>query len=178
MSNPPLDTEPKDIAVTEPRYPETPADLLKPDQMATLTGMDYVRGMLTGRVPAAPIAQPGCITMTEAEEGRVVFTGNPDFSLYNPQGTVHGGWFGIALDSAMGCAVMTRLARGFSYTTLEYKINMMRPVFEHTEPLKIIGESVHAGRRTATAEGRIVDSNGKLYATGTTTCMVLELPKT
>ena len=126
---------------------------------------------------AAPIAQPGRLTMTDAVEGRVTFVGKPDFSLYNPQGSVHGGWFGIALDSAMGCAVMSRLPRGFSYTTLEYKINMMRPVFEDTEPLTIIGESIHAGRRTATAEGRIVNDEGKLFATGTTTCMVLELPK-
>ncbi|MEL7470122.1 MAG: PaaI family thioesterase [Pseudomonadota bacterium] len=161
----------------EPRYPERPEDLLQPQQMAQLTGMDYIRGMLTGRLPAAPIAQPGCITMTDAHEGRVVFEGNPDFSLYNPQGAVHGGWFGIALDSAMGCAVMTRLPRGFGYTTLEYKINILRPVFEHTEPLQVIGESVHAGRRTATADGRIIGSDGKIYATGSTTCLVLELPK-
>ena len=156
-------------------YPEKPEDLLAPEKMATLTGMDVVRGMLTGRLPSAPIAQPGRLTMTDAVEGRVTFEGNPDFSLYNPQGTVHGGWFGIALDSAMGCAVMSRLPRGHSYTTLEYKINMLRPVFEPTGPLQIIGESIHAGRRTATAEGRIVDADGKLYATGTTTCMVLKL---
>ena len=163
--------------MAKPRFPETPADLLSPEQMATLTGMDVVRGMLTGRLPAAPIAQPGRLTMSDATEGRVTFTGDPDFTLYNPQGTVHGGWFGIALDSAMGCAVMSRLPRGFSYTTLEYKINMLRPVFEDTGTLTIIGESIHAGRRTATAEGRIVDNEGKLYATGTTTCMVIELPK-
>lgn len=162
--------------MVEPRYPETPDDLLKPEQMAVLTGMDVVRGMLMGRLPAAPIAQPGRLTMTDATEGKVTFTGNPDFTLYNPQGAVHGGWFGIALDSAMGCAVMSRLPRGFSYTTLEYKVNMLRPVFESTEPLTIIGESIHAGRRTATAEGRIIDGQGKLYATGTTTCMVIELP--
>ena len=163
--------------MAKPRFPETPADLLSPEQMATLTGMDVVRGMLTGRLPAAPIAQPGRLTMSDATEGRVTFTGDPDFTLYNPQGTVHGGWFGIALDSAMGCAVMSRLPRGFSYTTLEYKINMLRPVFEDTGTLTIIGESIHAGRRTATAEGRIVDNDGKPYATGTTTCMVIELPK-
>lgn len=163
--------------MTEPKIPERPEDLLTPEQMSQLSGMDVVRGMLTGRLPSAPIAQPGRVTMTEAAEGRVTFVGNPDFSLYNPQGTVHGGWFGIALDSAMGCAVMSRLPRGFSYTTLEYKVNMLRPVFEGTGPLQIIGESIHAGRRTATAEGRILDENGKLYATGTTTCMILELPK-
>ena len=162
--------------MTAPKYPTSPDDILTPQQMAQLSGIDYVRGMLAGRLPAAPIAVPAGIRMTEASDGRVVFTGKPDFSMYNPQGTVHGGWFGIALDSAMACAVMTRVPRGFSYTTLEYKINMLRPVFETTGPLSIIGESVHAGRRTATGEGRIIDSEGKLYATGTTTCMVFPLP--
>ena len=90
---------------------------------------------------------------------------------------MHGGWFGIALDSAMACAVMTLVPRGSSYTTLEYKVNMLRPVFEDSGPLRIIGQSIHAGRRTATAEGRIVNDEGKLFATGTTTCMVFELPK-
>lgn len=164
--------------MAEPKYPKTPADILTPQQMAQLSGMDYVRGMLAGRLPAAPIAAPARIQMTDAVEGRVTFTGNPDFSMYNPQGAVHGGWFGIALDSAMACAVMTLIPRGCSYTTLEYKVNMLRPVFETTGPLKIIGESIHAGRRTATAEGRIVNEEGKLFATGTTTCMVLDLPKT
>lgn len=162
--------------MAEPRYPETLTDMLTPQQMSQLSGMDYVRGMLAGRLPAAPIAIPGRIQMSDAIEGRVTFTGNPDFSLYNPQGAVHGGWFGIALDSAMACAVMTRIPRGSSYTTLEYKVNMLRPVFETTGPLQIIGESIHAGRRTATAEGRIVNEEGKLFATGTTTCMVFELP--
>ena len=163
--------------MAEPRFPKTPDELLTPVQMATLTGMDVVRGMLTGRLPAAPIQKLGRLAMTDAVEGRVTFTGKPGFTHYNPQGTVHGGWFGTALDCAMGCAVMSMLPRGFSYTTLEYKVNMIRPVFEDTAPLTIIGESVHAGRRTATAEGRIMDEAGKLYATGTTTCMVLELPK-
>lgn len=162
--------------MSEPRYPKNADELLTPQQMAQLSGMDIVRGMLVGRLPAAPIAQPGRLTMIDATEGRVVFRGEPDFSMYNPQGSVHGGWFGIALDSAMACAVMSRVPRGFSYTTLEYKVNMVRPVFETTGPLKIIGESIHAGRRTATADGRIVDEEGKLYATGTTTCMVIELP--
>jgi uncharacterized protein (TIGR00369 family) len=163
--------------VTEPKYPKSIDEMLTPQQMAQLSGMDYVRGMLAGRLPAAPIAVPGCIQMTDAVEGRVTFTGNPDFSMYNPQGAVHGGWFGIALDSAMACAVMTLIPRGSSYTTLEYKVNMLRPVFEDSGPLRIIGQSIHAGRRTATAEGRIVNDEGKLFATGTTTCMVFELPK-
>lgn len=163
--------------MAEPRFPKSPDEQLTPQQMAALTGMDVVRGMLTGRLPAAPIQQLGNLAMTDAIEGRVTFVGKPDFTHYNPQGTVHGGWFGTALDCAMGCAVMSGLPRGFSYTTLEYKVNMLRPVFEGTDALTIIGESVHAGRRTATAEGRIVDEAGKLYATGTTTCMVLEPPK-
>jgi uncharacterized protein (TIGR00369 family) len=82
----------------------------------------------------------------------------------------------ILLDSAMGCAVMSRLPRGHGYTTLEYKINILRPAFESTGRLRAIGRSVHAGRRTATADARLEDPEGRLYATGSTTCLVIELP--
>jgi uncharacterized protein (TIGR00369 family) len=114
--------------------------------------------------------------LAEVREGEIVFEAEPHFEHYNPTGSVHGGWFGILLDSAMACAVMTRLPRGHGYTTLEYKINLLRPVFEETGMLRAVGRSIHAGRRTATAEGRLEDLSGRLYATGTTTCMVMELP--
>lgn len=159
----------------EPKFPNRMSEMLTQQQMAGLTGIDYVRGMMVGRLPAAPIAQSARLAIVEVRDGVVVFEGHPEFAHYNPQGTVHGGWFGIALDSAMGCAVMTRLARGQSYTTLEYKVNMIRPVFDATGPLRITGTSLHAGRRTATADGRIEDQDGKLYATGSTTCLVVAI---
>ena len=158
-----------------PKFPTSAGELLSRAQAAALSGLELMQGAREGRYPAAPIAELAQIALTEVEEGRVLFLGQPGFQHYNPQGTVHGGWFGTALDSAMGCAVMTRLPRGQSYTTLEYKVNMLRPVFETTGGLRIIGETIHVGRRTATAEGRIEDAAGKIYATGTTTCLVLTL---
>src|SRR5690606_814754 len=155
--------------------PESPDEQLSPAQIATLSGIDFMRGMLAGRLPGAPIARLADMHLAEVREGEVVFEGDPRFAHYNPIGSVHGGWFGILLASAMACAVMTRLPRGTGYTTLEYKINILRPVFESTGAVRAIGRSIHAGRRTATAEGRLEDAAGRLYATGTTTCLVMEL---
>lgn len=147
-----------------------------PAQMARLTGMDFMRGMLAGRLAGAPIAELANMWLAEVREGEVVFEAEPRFEHYNPIGSVHGGWFGILLDSCMACSVMTRLARGQGYTTLEYKINLLRPVYEGTGRLRAIGRSIHAGRRTATAEGRLEDGDGRLFATGTTTCLILAGP--
>jgi uncharacterized protein (TIGR00369 family) len=157
------------------RIPRSAAEQLTPAQMAGLTGADFMRGMITGRLPAAPIAELANMRLAEVDEGHIVFEAEPRFAHYNPMGSVHGGWFGVLLDSAMGCAVMTRLPRGHGYTTLEYKINILRPAFESSGRLRAIGRSVHAGRRTATADGRLEDAEGRLYATGTTTCLVVAL---
>lgn len=160
----------------EQRIPKTPAEQLTPSQMAGLSGIDFMRGILAGRLPAAPIARLANMWLAEVREGHVVFEAEPHFGHYNPLGTVHGGWFGILLDSAMGCAVMTRLPRGQGYTTLEYKVNILRAATEATGRLRAVGRSVHAGRRTATADARLEDEAGRLYATGTTTCLVMDLP--
>ena len=105
----------------------------------------------------------------------MVFRGEPSFQVYNPLGSVHGGWYGVMLDSAMGSSIHTRLPRGKAYTTLEYKVNILRPARETTGPLLAIGEAVHVGRSTGTAEGRIVsERDGKIYATATTTCLVMD----
>ncbi len=162
--------------MSEPYLPESPADMLSPQQIGALKGIDVMRGIMAGRFPAAPIARLANMDLTEVAEGKVVFTGTPGFDHYNPIGSVHGGWFGILLDSAMACAVMTRLPRGKGYTTLEYKVNILRAAYEETGPLQCTGTSIHAGRRTATAEGRLEGADGKLYATGTTTCLVVDLP--
>jgi uncharacterized protein (TIGR00369 family) len=157
------------------RIAGSPGEQLTPAQLAALTGMDFMRGMAAGRLPAAPIAELANMRLVEVDEGHVVFEAEPLFAHYNPIGSVHGGWFGILLDSAMGCAVMTRLPRGRGYTTLEYKINILRPAFASTGHLRATGRSVHAGRRTAIAEGRLEDAEGRVYATGSTTCLVVEL---
>ncbi len=158
-----------------PRYAEKPGDLLTPAQLSQMSGFDFIDGIRTGQFPAPPIAKTLGYTLTEVGEGRVVFEGSPPFAAYNPLGGAHGGWFGTLLDSCMACAVQTTLAKGTGYTTIEYKITILRPAFEDTPPLRAIGTVVSSGRRVATATGEMVGQDGKVYATGTTTCLVFPL---
>jgi len=108
-----------------------------------------------------------------AEPGRAVFQGTPDRRHYNPLGSVHGGYFCTLLDSALGCAVQSTLPTGTGYTTLEAKTNLVRAITSETGKLRAIGRTLHVGKRMATAEGRLEDASGKLYAHATTTCIVL-----
>lgn len=140
-----------------------------------MTGLEFIEAIRDGRLPRAPIAETLDFDMVEVEKGRVVFAGEAKFAAYNPIGTVHGGWFGTLLDSCMACAVQTMLPAGRGYTTLEYKVNILRAATVESGRLRAEGRAVHVGRRTATAEGRMTDAKGKLYATATTTCIVLEL---
>jgi len=137
-----------------------------------MSGLDFFRAWLTGEVPAPPIGVLMNFDMAEVDDGRIVFTMQPEEYHFNPIGTVHGGVAATILDSAMACAVHTKLPIGGSYTTLEIKINYIRPITANTGKLECIGQVIHMGRRSATAEGKLIDANGKLYAHGTTTCMV------
>lgn len=126
-----------------------------------------------GTLPQPPIAKILNYRVTEVGPGRVVFMGTPTFDHCNPMGTVHGGWYGTLLDSAMACAVMTVVPEGSFYTTLEYKVNLVRSIPLNTE---ILAEGVvqHGGRSTGVAEGWIRGAaDGKLYATGSTTCLIM-----
>jgi uncharacterized protein (TIGR00369 family) len=161
--------------MSEPRFAKTLDDLLTPADLAKISGFDFIEGMRVGTFPAPPIAETLNYRLTEVEKGRVVFEGAPEFGAYNPLGGAHGGWFGTLLDSCMACAVQTTLPKGKGYTTIEYKITILRPAFVTTPPLKAIGTVVSSGRRVATATGEMVDPDGKVYATGTTTCLVFEL---
>lgn len=139
-----------------------------------VSGLDFLTGILTGRFAAAPMAAHMGIVMTEAAEGRVVFEGAPLDSHLNPMGTTHGGWFGTILDSALGCAVMSRLPAGRVYTTLEYKINLIRGI-PSGRRVRAVATAAHAGRSTAvaTADLRGVEDD-RLYAQGSTTCLVMD----
>jgi uncharacterized protein (TIGR00369 family) len=105
-----------------------------------------------------------------------VFQGRPQRRHYNPLGTVHGGWFATLLDSAVGCAIHATLPAGKGYTTLELKVNMVRPLNDGVPLVRAEGKVIHAGRQVATAEGRIVGPDGKLYAHATTTCLIFDHP--
>ncbi len=134
---------------------------------------ETLRAIAAGEVDGAAIAELMGFAPVEAEEGRVVFAAVPERRHYNPIGTVHGGLAATLLDSAMGCAVHTKLPAGVAYTTLEIKVNYVRPMTASTGPVRCEATLIHLGGRTATAEGRVVDGQGRLYAHATTTCLIL-----
>ena len=154
---------------------QTPADLLSVSDAARVSGLDWLQRMLDGQIAGPPISGLLGFRLVEIAAGRAVFRGTAAFSAANPMGTTHGGWYGAILDSAMACAVQSMVPAGRGSTTLEYKINIMRPLMAGVEA-ECIGLASHVGRTTgvATAELRGVE-DGKLYATGSTTCQVFEL---
>lgn len=138
-----------------------------------LSGLEYMRAIVEGRLPPPPIAELLGFTILEVSEGRAVFGGQAAEYLYNPIGVVHGGFAMTLLDSAMGVAVHSTLAKGERYTTLETKVNFVRAITADSGALRCEGAVVHRGRRVATAEGRLVAAaGGKLLAHGSTTCLI------
>ena len=150
--------------------------LASPDMVAGLTGLQVLQAMLAGRLPFPHIAETLDFALVEVEPGKAVFQGTPQLKHYNPLGSVHGGWYATLLDSALGCAVHSTMPAGRAYTTAELSVNIVRAATASTGPLRAIGTVVHCGRQLATAEARIVGPDGKLYAHGTTTCLVFEMP--
>ena len=138
----------------------------------SMSGLEYLQAMQTGKVPSAPIAALMGMWIAEVSEGRVVFAAEPAEYHYNPLGIVHGGFAATLLDSALGCAIHSVLPVGTNYTTLELKVNYLRPMTQKTGTVYCEGKIIHLGGRVATAEARLTDAAGKLYAHGTTTCMV------
>jgi uncharacterized protein (TIGR00369 family) len=137
-----------------------------------LSGLEYLRKIVQGELPRPPISALLDFGIIEVREGIAVFAVKPAEYHYNPIGVVHGGLAATLLDSAMGCAVHSTLPAGAGYTTLEIKVNYIRPMTVETGVLRCEAKVIHVGGRTATAEGRIVDEDGKLYAHGSTTCII------
>ncbi|WP_155349666.1 PaaI family thioesterase [Acrocarpospora pleiomorpha] len=147
-----------------------------PAHFADLTGLEFLQAMLDGKIPPPPIAGTLDFTLTSVEPGIAVFEGQTGEHQYNPLGTIHGGYLATLLDSALGCAVMTTLPAGQAYTTIQLNVNMTRPAFAHTGPLRCEGKTLQVGRTIATAEAKITGStDGKLYAHATTTCAIFPL---
>jgi uncharacterized protein (TIGR00369 family) len=147
--------------------------MISAGRMRDMSGLEFLRAFLAGEMPPPPIARLMNFTLTEVDEGRAVFEGEPAEYHYNPIGVVHGGLAMTMLDSALGCAVQSALPLGAGYTTLETKVNLVRAITGTTGPLRCEGKVVHVGRATATAEGRLTGADGKLYAHGTTTCLIM-----
>lgn len=137
-----------------------------------IAGLDYLRAIREGRIPQPPAARLIGYGLSEVERGRVVFELTPAEYHYNPFATVHGGILGTLLDSAMTAAVLSMLPVGVACSTLEMKVNYVRAVTGAVGVLRAEGKVVHAGTTVATAEGRLVDAGGKLYAHATTTCSI------
>lgn len=139
-----------------------------------MTGLAFVQGLVDGTVPLNQIAATLGYDISEAENGRVVVTSEPNDRLLNPAGTVHGGYTATLLDSCMGLAIQSTLEKGVGQTTLEFKISLVRAITSETGTIRAEGKVLSRGRRVGTAEGRITDSTGRLLATGTTTCLIFQ----
>ena len=144
------------------------------DQQSRMSGLEFVQGLVDGKLPLNTIAQTLGYDIVEVEQGRVVITCEPNDTHLNPAGTVHGGLSATLLDSAMGLAIRSMQGKGFGSTTLEFKISLVRPITPDTGLIRAEGLVLQCGRRVGTAEGRITDRAGRLLAHGTTTCLIFQ----
>ena len=145
------------------------------EEILSMTGLEFMEKIKLGELPGAPIAKTLNYDLISVSLGQVIFRGAPKFDSMNPVGSVHGGWYGTLLDSAMAYAVMTKIPKGSFYTTLEYKINIVKAIPIGME-IDAIGLVTHSGRSTGTADGKIIGTKDKiLYATGSTTCLIMQL---
>jgi len=153
--------------VTDTKY-----GVVSPEILKSYDGLGFLQAIIGGTLPQPPISELLGFQLIEAERGRAVFEGLPEFRHYNPIGTVHGGFAATLLDSALGCAIFATLLKGDAWTTLELKLNFVRSLTKDTGPIRAEGRVIHRGRTVATSEGNLKDRTGKLYAHATTTCMI------
>jgi uncharacterized protein (TIGR00369 family) len=158
------------IGVTEKSYGR-----VSEDQQKSMSGLEFVQGLVDGFLPLNTMARTLGYDITEVESGRVVITAVPNDTHLNPAGGVHGGLSATLLDSCMGLAVLSKLEKGIGQTTLEFKISLVRPITPETGLIRAEGIVLTCGRRVGTAEGRVTDSNGRLLAHGTITCLIFYL---
>jgi uncharacterized protein (TIGR00369 family) len=151
---------------------------MTPEELLGLDGLAQMRAMLDGRARSPSISQTLDFFLVDVEHGRAVFQGTPGPAHLNPMGSVHGGWYATLLDSALGCSVQCALPAGKAYTTLELKVNIVRaltPQLGNTpQRVRAEGRVIHLGGQTATADARLVGPDGKLYAHGSTTCLIFD----
>jgi uncharacterized protein (TIGR00369 family) len=140
-----------------------------------MPGIDYLRAMIAGELPPPPMAQLFGASLIDAEPGKVVFACQPDESMYNPNGTIHGGLVCTMLDSVAGLALHSTLPAGKGYTSIEIKVNYLKPVRLDAGPLTAVGTVVKAGARVGFTEGVVTDGTGKVVATATSTLLLFDL---
>jgi len=149
--------------------------LANPQEAARMSGREFLQGMIDGRLPQPPIAQPLTFRIVEVGDGFAVFEGDPGPHLLNPMGTVHGGWALTLIDSVTGCAALTLLPPGSAYTTVETKANFSRPIKPDTGRVRAEGRVVSAGRQIISAQAQVLAQDGRVLAHGTSTLLVLTL---
>ncbi len=143
-----------------------------------MSGLEFFQQMTAGTISPPPMVSLLGLRLVEVGAGRVVFAGTAHEEFYNGMGVAHGGWAATLLDTSLGCAVNTLQPAGRSFTTLELKINYTRPLTREVGEVLCEAVVIHAGNRTAVAEARLVDAGGKIYAHGTTTCILVERKST
>jgi len=146
-------------------------------KLREMNGLEFVTGLVDGSLPLNSMARAIGYDIVEASTGRAVVTANASEEHLNPEGTVHGGIAATLLDTCMGLAVRSTLKKGYALATLEFKIAFLRPITKETGVLRAEGKLLTRGRRVGAAEGRLTDSNGRLLAHGTTTCMIFARPR-
>lgn len=152
------------------------AGVASADMLAGRTGLQQMQALLEGLAPPPPISETLDFMLISVADGEAVFQGRPQFKHYNPLGSVHGGWFATLLDSALGCSVHTTLPIGKGYTTLEFKLNLVRALTERVPLVRAVGRVVHRGRQVTTSEAQLIGHDGRLYAHASTTCLIFDLP--
>jgi uncharacterized protein (TIGR00369 family) len=145
--------------------------------LALYSGLELLQRIVDGKYPVPPMAVLLNFTLSQVSEGKAVFHGMPNDKHLNPLGGVHGGWAATLLDSALGCAVQTTLQKGEAYTTVEFKVNLTRPITPKTGEVVCEGRVVHRGKTLAVSEATLRDANGKLLALGTETCSIFPVAK-
>ncbi|MCA9520172.1 MAG: PaaI family thioesterase [Myxococcales bacterium] len=159
---------------TRARTRETTID--DPQEMGRLArelpGIDFLRAVIEQQF-RVPIGATLDFRLSEVEPGRCLFIAEPSEFMFNAIGTLHGGYYAAVLDAALGVAVHSELPQGVGYTTLELKVNIVRPYTLGAGPLRVEGRVLHSGRRTAVSEASVLDRNGKLYAHATSTCLII-----
>ena len=147
---------------------------IQPQELASMSGVEFFQRLISGELPSPTICGTVPMRVRAVEHGRIVWETSPTDGLLNPMGVVHGGYAMTVLDTCLGCAVHTSLPAGRAYTTLEVKANMVRAIRAEQGLLLAEGRVIQTGRRIATAEGKLTDADGKVYAFGTTTCLVFD----
>jgi uncharacterized protein (TIGR00369 family) len=141
----------------------------------SMPGIDYLKAMIAGELPPPPMARLMQFDLVDVEPGKVVVTGEPDASMYNPNGAIHGGLVCTVLDSVAGLALHSTLPAGKGYTSIEIKVNYLKPVRLDAGPLTATGTVVKSGARVGFTEGVVTDASGKVVATATSTLLVFDL---